>query len=119
VNAIENGFARPFFHAKELIQLMHFRPDLLLGLQRHDNELTVPSRVKHLAKIFIFDSDGFNVLHETFHSNSLFVILPRRICLMTPKIIRTGIADVCSMFRTQGVDLDDRLGRSPQLEFPA
>ena len=39
--------------------------------------------------------------------------------LMTPKIMRAGIADVCSMFRTQGVDLDDRLGRSPQLEFPA
>jgi aspartyl/asparaginyl-tRNA synthetase len=98
---------------------MHFRPNLLLGLQRHDNELTVPSRVKHLAKIFILDSDGFNVLHETFHSNSFFVILPQRICLMTPKIMRAGIAGVCSMFRTQGVDLDDRLGRSPQLEFPA
>jgi hypothetical protein len=39
--------------------------------------------------------------------------------LMTPKIMRAGIADVFSMFRTQGVDLNDRLGRLPQLEFPA
>jgi hypothetical protein len=38
---------------------------------------------------------------------------------MTPKIIRAGIVDVFAMFRTQGVDLDDRLGRLPQLEFPA
>ena len=51
VNAIENGLARPFLHAKELIELVHFHPDLLLGLQRHDHELTVLSRVKHLAKI--------------------------------------------------------------------
>src|SRR5450759_4670892 len=31
-NAIENGLARPFLHAKELIELVHFRPDLFLGL---------------------------------------------------------------------------------------
>ena len=30
-NAIENSLARPFFHAKELIELVHFHPDLLLG----------------------------------------------------------------------------------------
>ena len=40
-NAIENGLACPFLHTKELIELVDFRPDLLLGLQRHDNELTV------------------------------------------------------------------------------
>src|SRR5450759_53943 len=62
-NAIENGLTRPFFHAKELIELVHFHPDLLLGLQRHYNELTVPGRVKHLAKIFILDSDALDVLH--------------------------------------------------------
>jgi hypothetical protein len=32
-----------------------FHPDLFLGLQRHDHELAVPGRVKHLAKIFILD----------------------------------------------------------------
>src|SRR5450756_1594281 len=69
-NAIENGLARPFLHAKELIELVHFRPDLFLGLQRHDNELTVPSRVKHPAKFFLLDGDALDVLHKTFHSNS-------------------------------------------------
>jgi hypothetical protein len=38
---------------------------------------------------------------------------------MTPKIISAGIANVSFMFRTHGVALNDRLGRSPQLEFPA
>src|SRR5450756_911922 len=69
-NAIENGLARPFLHAKELIELVHFRPDLFLGLQRHDNELAVPSRVKHPPKFFILDGDALDVLHKTFHSNS-------------------------------------------------
>src|ERR1039457_2782199 len=69
-NAIENGLARPFLHAKELIELVHFRPDLLLGLQRHDNELAVPSRVKHPPKFFILDGDALDILHKTFHSNS-------------------------------------------------
>src|ERR1035437_5095877 len=41
-NSIENGLASPFLHAKELIGYVRFHPDLLLGLQRHDNELTVP-----------------------------------------------------------------------------
>jgi hypothetical protein len=66
-NAIENGLARPFLHAKELIELVHFHPDLFLGLQRHDNELAVLGRVKHPAKIFILNRDAFNVFYETFH----------------------------------------------------
>src|SRR5450759_4832247 len=31
-NAIENGLAGSFLHTKELIELVHFRPDLFLGL---------------------------------------------------------------------------------------
>src|ERR1035437_717489 len=69
-NAIENGFTCAFLDAKELIELMYFHPDLLLGLQSHDNELTVLSCVKHLAKILILDSNAFNILHITYHSNS-------------------------------------------------
>ena len=70
VNAIENGLARSFLYAKELIELVNFHPDLLLGLQCHDNELTVPGRVKHAAKILIFDGIVLDVLYKTFHSNS-------------------------------------------------
>src|SRR5664279_883598 len=69
-NAVENGLARTFLHAKELIELVNFHPDLLLGFQCHDHELTVLSRVKYLAKIIILDRDAFNIFHKTFHSNS-------------------------------------------------
>ena len=31
-NAIQNGLTGPLLHAKELVELMHFRPDLFLGL---------------------------------------------------------------------------------------
>ena len=65
-DTIENGFACPLLHPKELIEFVHFHPDLLPGLQRHYNQLTVPGRVKHMAKIFILDSDFFDVLYETF-----------------------------------------------------
>jgi len=51
VNAIEYGLACAFLDAKELIELVDFHPDLFLGLQGHDNELTVLRSVKHLAKI--------------------------------------------------------------------
>ncbi|MDP1638721.1 MAG: hypothetical protein Q8K74_00780 [Candidatus Nitrotoga sp.] len=72
-NAIENCLAGSLLHAEELVEFVDFRPDLFLGLKRHDDELAVPGRVKHLSKIFILDSDAFNVLHITFHSNfSLF-----------------------------------------------
>jgi hypothetical protein len=53
---------------------MHFHPDLFLGLQRHDNQLAVLGRVKHLAKIFILDADFFDVLYVTFHGNSSCVL---------------------------------------------
>jgi hypothetical protein len=69
-NAIENRLTGTLLDAKELVELVDFRPDLFLGLQCHDNELAVFCRVKHLAKIFVLDSDAFYVLHKTFHSDS-------------------------------------------------
>ena len=69
-NTIKKGLARTFLHPKELIEFMHLHPDLLFWLQRHYNELTVPSGVKHLAKIFILDCNTFDVLYITFHSSS-------------------------------------------------
>ena len=66
-SAIENRFAGPFLHAKELVELMDFRPDLFLGLQRHDDELTVLCRVKHAAKLVILDGEMLDVVHKTFH----------------------------------------------------
>ena len=62
-HTIENGLACPFLDAKELIELVDLHPDLLLGLQRHDYELTVLGRIKHLAKITILDGNAFNILY--------------------------------------------------------
>ena len=36
-NAIENCLPRPLLHAKELVELMDLCPDLLPGLERHDD----------------------------------------------------------------------------------
>src|SRR5450759_4572347 len=63
MNAIQNGLARAFLHAKELIELVHFHPNLFLGFQCHDYELTVFRRIKHLAKIFILDRDLFDIFY--------------------------------------------------------
>jgi hypothetical protein len=70
MNAIKIGFTRPLLHAKELIERVHFHPDLLPGLQRHDNQLTVPGCVKDLTKIFILNSDIFDILYKTSHGKS-------------------------------------------------
>jgi hypothetical protein len=70
VDPIENDLARPFLHAKELIERVHFHPDLFLGFQRHDNKLTVLSCVKYPAKFLILYGDLFDVLDKTFHNNS-------------------------------------------------
>jgi hypothetical protein len=43
VNAIENSLAHSFLHTKELIVLLHFHPDLLLGLQRPGLEVITKS----------------------------------------------------------------------------
>src|SRR5665647_316982 len=73
-NAIDNRFTGTLLHAKELIGFVRFHSDLFLGLQSHDNKLTVTGRVKHPAKFFILDGDAFDVLYITFHSNSSFAV---------------------------------------------
>jgi hypothetical protein len=65
-NAIEDSDTIPFLHAEELIELVDFHPDILPGLQRHDNELAVFSRIQYLAKVFILDADLFDVLTKPF-----------------------------------------------------
>src|SRR5450759_334850 len=68
-NAIENRLAGPFLHAKELVELVAFRPDLFLGLQRHDDELAVLCRIKHPAKLDILDGETLDVFHKAFHND--------------------------------------------------
>ena len=46
---------------------MDFRPDLFLGLQRHDDELAVLCRVKHAAKLIILDGEMLDVVHKALH----------------------------------------------------
>ena len=76
-NAIENRLTGPLLHAKELVERVDFRPDLFLGLQRHDDELAVLRRVKHPAKLVILDGEILDVLHKAFHNDneSFFEIL--------------------------------------------
>lgn len=66
-NAIENRLTGPFLHAKELVKRVDFRPNLLSGLKRHDDELAVFRRVQHAAKIVALDSEILDVLYETLH----------------------------------------------------
>ena len=70
MNAIQNGLARAFLNAKELIKLVHFHPDLFLRFQCHAHELTVLRCIKHLAKIFILDRNILYVLYKAFHNTS-------------------------------------------------
>src|ERR1019366_4130127 len=72
-NAIENRLTGPLLHAKKLVELVDFRPNLFLGLQRHHDELAVLGRVKHPAKLVILDGETLDVLHKAFHSDSSFV----------------------------------------------
>ena len=53
---------------------MDFRPDLFFWLERHENELAVFCGIEHLPKIFILDSETFDILHKSFH-NHLFLIM--------------------------------------------
>jgi hypothetical protein len=43
MHTVENRLARAFLHTEELIEFMDFHSDLLLGVQRHDDELAVLS----------------------------------------------------------------------------
>src|SRR5665811_1607553 len=74
-NAVEHRLPRSFLYAKKLVEMMHFRTNLLLGLQRHDDELAVLRRVKHLAEQLIPDRDTLDVLYVAFHSETSFRVL--------------------------------------------
>ena len=69
-DAIENRLAGPVLDTEELVELVDFRPDLLLGLQSHDDELAVLRRVKHLAKIDILDRETLDVFTKPFMTTS-------------------------------------------------
>lgn len=68
--AVKNRLPGPLLHAKELIQLVHFRPDLLLGLQCHDDELTILRRIQHSAELLVLHCNALDVLYEAFHDVS-------------------------------------------------
>jgi len=72
---VENRFARAFFHPEELVELVDFHSDFLLGVERHDDELAVLSRIEYLAELLIADGETFNILYEScFHSVFLLVL---------------------------------------------
>jgi hypothetical protein len=70
-NAIEYRFAGPLLDAKELVELVDFRPDFLIRLQSHDDELAVLGRVEHAPKFTVLDSEVLDVAHKAFHGDSL------------------------------------------------
>jgi len=69
-NTIKNRLTGPLLYAKELVERVHLHPNLLLGLQRHDDELAVLCRVKHPAKLIILDGETLDVLYKAFHNVS-------------------------------------------------
>src|SRR5665647_2086851 len=69
-DATENRLTGTLLHAKELVELVDFGPDLFLGLQRHNDKLAVLCRVKHPAKIVILKSEILDVLHKAFHNDT-------------------------------------------------
>ena len=69
-NAIENRLAAPLLHPKELIELVDLGPDLLFGLQGHEDELAVLGRVEHPAKIRVVEGEALDVLDEAFHDDT-------------------------------------------------
>jgi hypothetical protein len=73
--AIQYGLARTFFDTEKLVNLVNLGADVFLGFQRHEDKLRVFGRVKHLAKLVVFDGKTFNILYETFHHNSFSMAL--------------------------------------------
>jgi len=49
-NPVEDRLAGALLDTKELIELVDFRPDLLLGLKRDDHELAALGCAKHPAR---------------------------------------------------------------------
>src|ERR1035438_1218687 len=75
-NAIEHRLTGPFLHAKELVELVNFRPDLFGWLQRHQDELAVLCRIKYSSKLDALDGEIFNVFNKSLHIRLLFSLCP-------------------------------------------
>ena len=73
--AIQYGLARTFFNMEKLANLVNLGADVFLGFQRHEDKLRVFGRVKHLAKLVVFDGETFNILYKAFHHNSFSMAL--------------------------------------------
>src|SRR5664279_486551 len=71
--AIENSLPGSLLDPEELVELVDFRTDLFLGLERHDDQLAVLRRVEHPTKLLVADGETLDVLHKAFHSDSSFV----------------------------------------------
>src|ERR1017187_2179430 len=71
-NAIQHSLTGPLLHAKELVELVNFRSNLFLGLQRHQDELAILCRIKHSSKLDILDGEIFDVLNKSLHNDSFF-----------------------------------------------
>src|SRR5665647_633948 len=69
-NAVEHRFARPLLDPEELIECVDLLPDLLLGLERHEHELTVLGRVEHAPELAVLHGELFDVFDKAFHWNS-------------------------------------------------
>jgi hypothetical protein len=74
-DAIQYGLARTFFNMEKLVNLVNLGADVFLGFQRHEDKLRVFGRVKHLAKLVVFDGEAFNILDKAFHHNSFSKVL--------------------------------------------
>src|SRR5690606_41525634 len=67
--SVNHDLALAFFDAKELIMaLMNLFPDFLTRLQRHQDQLQVFPRVKHLAVKIIVHGQFFDIIDKTFHT---------------------------------------------------
>src|SRR5581483_2329819 len=103
-NAVEDRLAATLLHAKELVELVDFRPDLLPGLQRQDDELAAPGRVQHAAELLVLDRNTLDVLHEAFHGHSPSV-----------SSMLSGVIDTATLPR-EGLILEDAHRGSHALE---
>jgi len=72
-NSIKNSFTGALLYAKELVELVDFRPNFFFRLQRHQDKLAMLCRIQHSPKFCIFDGEAFDVLRKAFHLDIPFV----------------------------------------------
>lgn len=70
-DAVEDRLARPLLHAEELVELVHPRPDLLLGLERHGDELAVLRGVQDAPEVGVLGREAFEVFTKPFIATPL------------------------------------------------